>query len=108
MNNDLQRAVAEGLITLLDGSRGHPARDDLIDRKVDNIRAALDAEKVCKHCKGTGECYYGFIEGTPIASSLGPCVCVEREPDGPPGCQCAEKTRASADHVFYDCHHCRP
>lgn len=77
MSNDLQRAMAEGIITLLDAARNHPGQDNMIDRKTMAIRELLDADQVCKKCNDTGECYYGFADGTPIASSLGPCVCVK-------------------------------
>lgn len=112
MSDDLLRAVAEGMITVLDQSRGNYYVPDVPDALEDcmitrNLRTALDAYPVCKHCNDTGRCYYQFIDGTPIVSSRGACVCTKLEPDGPPGCKCAEKTWAAEGARLYVCAHCK-
>ena len=79
----------------------------------------------CPRCSGKGAVSLGFMDGVPISYLFVDCPkCKKpappdgtwvresqqppkREPDGPPGCQCAEKTRAADYKTTYDCPHCR-
>jgi hypothetical protein len=84
MRNDdrLLRAVAEGVIVLLNGSHGHPARDNVINEASRNIRNLLNPpEGFCDRCDNYGYYYAGHVDGgTAVASSITKCDCDHEAP----------------------------
>jgi hypothetical protein len=70
-------------------------REDI--EEMDRFRKSFHGSLSVQQCDGLFAFIYGLLDANPVPT----------EPSGPPGCDCAEKTRQANYKTYYDCPHCR-